>query len=92
MNQCVQINFLGVFSHKGLREFILKTARGFGLEGTGQSIDKGKIKITICGKRDKIQEFIDELHAQADEHAMSNIEIEPFFKQKEFRGIFRIIE
>lgn len=94
MSQCLFITFSLVSSKDFLHDVIQKKARSLGIEGTVRiENDNGKfIKILACGSRDAMQELIDELHAQAAKDAITNIEIEPFIKEKDFRGVFRVIE
>ena len=92
MNQCVLIHFKGDFSNQEMRDFMLKTARTLSLEGIAQLIEVDTVKIVTCGKKENIEQFIDALHKSSGIYQLTEIVIEPFYKQKEYRGVFRIIE
>ena len=91
MNKCLRIFCTAEPIGDILRSFIQEHARKLGLEGTAQVVE-GQIKIMVCGKKDDIDVFIDILHAGNNKFSLSEIEIEPFFKEKDYRGVFRVIE
>ncbi|MDR3550517.1 MAG: acylphosphatase [Candidatus Babeliales bacterium] len=93
MNKCLRVIFDAQVPEKGLYEFIQKAAKQFNLEGTVQHVpvDK-KIRIIVCGDKDGVDQFIDSLHKGADKVSLDSIEIEPFLKDKDYRGVFRVIE
>ena len=53
---------------------------------------QGKVKIVACGIKDKMDTFIDILHQGSTASRPEDIEVEPFLKEKEYRGVFRVIE
>ena len=42
--------------------------------------------------KEGVDAFLDELHKSAGAAELKEIEIEPFLKDKDYRGVFRIIE
>lgn len=92
MNQCLLITFFLKKSDNFLPSFVQENARSLGIEGTVQSIGEHEIKIFACGKKESLDDFIDVLHTQAAHNTISDIEIEPLLKARDFRGVFRIIE
>ena len=94
MSQCLHITFFLDGSKKFLHTVIQKHARSLGLEGTVQVIngDGKSVKVLACGGRESIDDFVDLLHKEAARDAIADIEIEPFMKEKDFRGVFRVIE
>lgn len=94
MSQCLYITFSLGNSDKLLHSIIQKKARALGIEGTAQALngDGKTIKISACGPKDSMEDFIDVLHKEVAREAIRNMEIEPFIKEKDFRGVFRVIE
>jgi acylphosphatase len=91
MAQCLRISFIGDVPRTFLQTTVQKNAKKFGLEGMAQ-IDNNSILIVICGIKASIDQFVDVLHKEVIKKAIENIEIEPFIKEKDYRGVFRVIE
>lgn len=92
MNQCLRITFSLKVASDFLPQCVRKEAQSLGIEGIAQAIDQGKIKIIACGSKQSVEQFIDFLHAQAAKTAVEDIQVEPILKEKDYRGVFRIIE
>jgi hypothetical protein len=94
MNKCLRIIITAKFSNDLLQSFIYKGAQRLKLEGTAQIIDPilKKVRISVCGKPDALDQFIDMLHTGTAGFELKNIEIEPFLKDKDYRSVFRVIE
>jgi acylphosphatase len=92
MNKCLKITFTLLLKKDFLQEVIQKLAQQHSIEGLAQVIDQKKIKILACGAKDNIEAFLDAIHKEAVRYSMSDIEVEPFLKEKNYRGVFRIIE
>jgi len=75
-----------------LHDVVKKNARKYGLEGLVQNIGKDKVKIVVCGELEQVNLFIDILHKEIALNDIALIEIEPFLKDKDYRGVFRVIE
>jgi len=75
-----------------LEEKLRKGAQSFFLEGTVQVVMPNIVKIMVCGNKNAIENFIDFLHQESADYLVGFIEVEPFIKQKDYRGVFRIIE
>jgi len=71
-----------------LKKVILKYAMQHGLEGIAQAIADDKVKIVVCGEKKQVDAFLDEVQQEA----IIGIEIEPFVKDKDYRGVFRVID
>jgi len=91
MNQCVKITlFVGVL--KGfLGDFVQKNAMKLGLEGVVKLVSDDQVKIVVCGSRDDVDVFVDTLYKGSKKYQLDNIEMEPFFKARSYRGVFRVI-
>lgn len=75
-----------------LQNVIQKNARKFGLEGMAQPISCDKIKIIICGHKDHVDVFVDLIHKECPSEDIGDIEIEAHLKDRDYRGIFRVLE
>lgn len=93
MNKCLKITFNADFPEGFLCEFIQKQAKELGLEGTVQVISVNqKVRIVVCGDKGKVDAFVDLLHKGSAHYAPQDIEVEGFAKDKNYRGVFRVIE
>jgi acylphosphatase len=92
VRQCLSITFSGDYPDGFLRDFIQKQARKFNLEGTAQWNEDGLIRIVICGSTENVDGFLDMLHKGFNGIVPEGINVEPFVREKNYRGIFRVIE
>ena len=94
MIKCLRITLTATFSDNFLIDFIQKQAKKLGLEGTAQRVegDITKVKISICRKGDALEDFIDAIYEGTKGFELSELEIEPFLKDKDYRQVFRVIE
>lgn len=93
MKKCLKITFTGKWPKNFLHDFVQKHARKFDIEGTVQKVESlGKIRIIACGMAGELDDFLDILHAGGSKISLEDIEIEPFLKDKDYRGVFRVIE
>lgn len=93
MKKCVKITF-GLDVPEGfLQSAIQKHARSCSLEGTAQLImSEQVIRVVVCGEKDSVDDFLDLMHKEFSKVKINDFEIEPFLKDKDYRGVFRIIE
>lgn len=94
MVQCLKI-FFSIMLSKTLLPNIQKKAKDLNLEGTVQTThhaEHSDLRIVVCGSKKSIDDFIDFLHLEIADKVISSAEIEPFIKDRDFRGVFRIIE
>lgn len=93
MNKCLRVSFGGNLPEDFLHNVIQKNAKKLNLEGTVQHVlAENKVKIIVCGDKDDVDQFLDSLHKGAGKIALEGLEIEPFLKDKDYRGVFRVIE
>jgi acylphosphatase len=93
MNKCLRIVLSGEFPDSFLHKIVQANAQKLKLEGTGQVVTAEKqLRIIVCGAKNNVDAFIDVLHKGMAQVAAENIEIEPFLKDKDYRGVFRVIE
>lgn len=89
MKQCVHIQFAAPPKEEFLQKYVQKKARELVLEGTAQMSGSERVSITVCGSKDNVDLFIDFLHQAS---YVTDVEIEPFLKSRDYRGVFRVIE
>lgn len=93
MNKCVKIIFRINGTLQGAHAFIQKEARLYQLEGIVQiEGDDGEGSIVVCGDKQGVDTFVDLLHKGTKVCQLEDIQIEPFLKDKDYRGVFRVIE
>ena len=92
MNKCVLITALGDLTNEALQNFLNKEAHNGSLEGTAYAEGNERIKIVLFGSKDNLDQFVDNLYDNSAQLNLSDIEVEPFFKNKDFRGVFRILK
>jgi acylphosphatase len=94
VRKCLHIMFSsqGV-SEELLKKFMKKNAEKLLIEGLAQFMhDDKRIKIIACGDKEKVDLFLDILYKGAPKVSLDDIEVEPFVRDKDYRGVFRIIE
>jgi acylphosphatase len=75
-----------------LQTFIQSKAKQLNLEGTAQLVKtEDLVRIHVFGKKDQVDTFIDALHDSLSEIKTDLFEVEPFLKEKDYRGVFRIV-
>lgn len=93
MNKCLKITFMADFPEGFLQSFIQKNAKKFEIEGIVQVVGPGKkVRIIACGVKDSVDQFLDVLHKGSSACSLEDIEVEPFLNDKDYRGVFRVIE
>ncbi len=92
MNKCLRITFTADVSSDFLRSFVQKHARKIHIEGTAQLVGLQKIRIIACGTKDNVDAFLDVIHKGSAACIPEDIEVESFIKDKDYRGVFRVIE
>ncbi|MBA2306536.1 acylphosphatase [Candidatus Dependentiae bacterium] len=92
MNKCLKIQLTLEMKEGFLQSFIQHNARLFDLEGTAQFTSPDKLRVVVCGEKDLVDNFIDIIHKESLPSGITDIEIEPYIKDKDYRGVFRVIE
>ncbi len=91
MSQCFRI----VVEIEGDKEcvdrYIQQQAKKLHIEGMMQPLTTTSFRIVVCGVKNAIESFLDELHSNYCGGGVKNVECEPFLKDKDYRGVFRII-
>jgi acylphosphatase len=93
MNKCVRISFNIAYPENFLRTFVQKYASELGLEGLAQVAHvEQRTVVMVCGPKNEVDEFVDILHKGSKDVQLQGLEVEPFLKVKDYRGVFRVIE
>lgn len=90
MKRCIKILINVENAPRDFLTSVCNNARTVRIEGTAQLLEK-QLTIIACGKTQDIESFLDFLHAGYKGWFPDIIE-EPFLLNKDYRGIFRIIE
>ncbi len=92
MKQCLQITFMLDPVGSFLRTVVQEYAKSLRLEGVAQIVEPGKVKIVVCGADDALDELIGLLYQGKGRAKPQDIQIEPLIKDRDYRGVFRVIE
>lgn len=92
MKKCLKITLVSKMVKGAVRDAIQVAARKLGLEGTVQHIEPNEMVIIACGEKENIDAFLDVVHQGFDGMIPEDVLVEPFLKEKDYRGIFRILE
>ncbi len=92
-HKCLKITFGAGIPEGFLQGFVQENAKKLSLEGVVQHITtEDRIRVIVCGGKDAVDQFVDILHNGSDKVVLEDIQIEPFLKDKDYRGVFRVIE
>ncbi len=91
MNKCIKILCNIDEKQKSISADIQKHAKQYEVEGNVQ-INSGQLIISACGNTENLDFFVDALHRLFAKTSIKIIEIEPFLKNRDYRGVFRIVE
>ena len=94
MNKCLKITFHGDLPKGFLKSVVQKHAQQLSLEGTVQKVHADGVitRVIACGSKDAIDDFLDVIYEGATTTSLDEIEVEPFLKDRDYRGVFRVIE
>ncbi len=92
MKQCLRISVYVQAYKDSFKDSIQKAAKKAGIEGTIQKVNEKEITVFACGVKTHIDVFLDELHKKVAARELEYLDIEPFLKDRDFRGVFRVIE
>ena len=90
MHKCVRIILKASCDHDLVYEFVQKHAQKMQLEGVVNAMD-GSIVVVVCGPKKQVDDFLDHLHKENKQCSFDEIQVEPFLKDKDYRGVFRVI-
>jgi acylphosphatase len=92
MKKCLKITLISKIRGEALRDSIQAAARKLAIEGTVQVVEPNEMIIIACGEKENIDDFLDAVHEGFGVYVPEDVLVEPFLKEKDYRGIFRILE
>ncbi|NBX78275.1 hypothetical protein EBQ93_02820 [bacterium] len=92
MKKCIKIEFVVKNPQDFLKKIIAKEVKNKLFEGLAQVLPESMVQICVCGEEDELDQLVDSLYAQVQEYKMADMLVEPFLKDKDYRGVFRILE
>lgn len=92
MVQCLRITFCVPEQENLLQNLVQKHARRLDIEGSAQMIEPKKVQVLACGAQEAIEQLIDAIYKGCVCAQSEGVDVEPFIKDRDFRGVFRVIE
>lgn len=93
MYKCVKVRVQcrAECSH-AVRQGIEQHARSLDIEGVLHARGDAVLEILVAGTKEQIDAFIDRLVQFKHESQIEGFEVEAALKERDFRGVFRVIE
>jgi acylphosphatase len=91
MSRCIKMTFALKRSDEKLFESIQKQARSCNLEGCIMASSPESVKLIACGTSSDLDNFLDHVDEIIAQQNGEHVEIDPFLKDKDYRGVFRIM-
>jgi hypothetical protein len=92
MYKCIKISVTCIPLHtKIVRQELEQQARILAIEGVMHHREGG-YDITIAGTKEQIDIFVDRISQCMHERLVHDFEVEAALKERDYRGVFRIIE
>lgn len=93
MKRSIKITVVGDVNDLSYKQFTQKQAKDLAIEGVVQNQNEEPgLVIYAHGPADNIEKFIDLLYKNPSGKVVEDVYAEPFVKEKDYRGVFRIIE
>lgn len=92
MYKCIKITFSAELPNGFLQKSIQKNARKLEIEGVAQLLMDNFVKIVVCGSIEQVDTFLDLVYKEIAAIQLDELQVEPFLKDKDYRGVFRVIE
>ncbi len=92
MYKCLKITFTADLPKGFLQKSIQNNARKLAIEGVAQLLMDNYVKIIVCGSLEQVDIFLDLLYKEITEIELEELQVEPFLKDKDYRGVFRVLE
>lgn len=91
MSRCLKITVRATGWQSHWHDKIADSAKRLQIEGVLQTVGADLIKIIACGTEDHLDDFLDDLYELFADSASYVEEMEPFVKDRDYRGIFRVL-
>jgi acylphosphatase len=91
MSRCLKITVRATGWQSKWHDKIADSAKKLEIEGVLQTVDEETVKIIACGAEDHLDDFLDDLYELFADSQSYVEEMEPFVKDRDYRGIFRVL-
>lgn len=91
MSRCIKMTFNVSKATDKMLQVVQQQALALELEGLVVASTPENVKIVACGSSEKIDSFLDTIDEFIARSGGHNITIDPFLKDKDYRGVFRIM-
>ncbi|MBY0109964.1 MAG: hypothetical protein K2X90_02530 [Candidatus Babeliaceae bacterium] len=91
MSRCIKMTFAVQRSNEKFLHALQKQALDCRLEGFVLASTPDTIKIIACGVSADLDAFLDKVDEIIAKHGGQDVVIDPFLKDKDYRGVFRIM-
>lgn len=92
MYKCLKITFSADLPEGFMQKAIQKNARKLDIEGVAQLMMSNLVRIIVCGAMDQVDAFLDLLYKEVNAVDLNEFQVEPFLKDRDYRGVFRVVE
>lgn len=92
MYKCLKITFTANLPKGFLQKAIQNNAQKLHIEGVAQLLMDNLVRIIVCGSMDHVDIFLDYLYKEVSAVQPDEFHIEPFLKDRDYRGVFRVVE
>jgi hypothetical protein len=92
VEKCLKILFNADVAKAGLQKVLQTCTKKVAVEGVAQMFAENNIRIIVCGSVENVDIFIDLMYQELGKANIEEPVIEPFLKDRDYRGIFRIVE
>lgn len=92
MKKCIKVQFSAKNPQEFLKHVMPTGIKNYKVEGFAQVVDSQKVQIFMCAEQQELDNFLDLIYENIDRYILENIEVEPFLKDRDFRGVFRVVE
>lgn len=90
MKKCVRITF--EVENGKILESIKKKARSLDVEGIAYRSASDEYETIVHGEKEQVEKFIDAVHAAIIEAGSEDFYVEPYLKEEDYRGVFRVLQ
>jgi acylphosphatase len=92
MDKCLKILFHADVPRDAIQKMLNNCIKKIAVEGVAQMFSENNIRIIVCGSVENVDAFIDMMYQELIKANVEEPVIEPFLKDKDYRGVFRIIQ
>ncbi|MBT3828069.1 hypothetical protein HOL34_03775 [bacterium] len=91
MKKCLSLEFFMEAFPAGFDKKLLRKARLLEVEGYLRVKHDGQTRLELYGDKDQVDCFVVFVEGLLDEQTLNTFMVEPHTKNRDFRGVFRVI-